>query len=91
MTASVRRHHATGGSTTLRTRILRRHLIQLAIGIVVGGLLAFWSSSADSVTVGLGFGVVAYALVMLSVCLLACVVPAQRVLKVNPIDVLRAD
>src|SRR5262249_18575731 len=51
--------------------ILRRPLIQLAAGIVFGGMLAFWIASADGITLGLGAGVAVYALVMLGVCLLA--------------------
>jgi ABC-type antimicrobial peptide transport system permease subunit len=71
--------------------ILRRPLMQLTMGIVFGGLLAFWIASANGLTLGLGFGVAGYALIMLGVCLLACVVPARRVLKVDPIAALRAE
>lgn len=34
---------------------------------------------------------VAYAAVMLGVCLLACVVPTRRALRVEPTEALRAD
>jgi predicted permease len=71
--------------------ILRRPLLQLAMGIVVGAIFAFAIASANGITLGLGFGVAGYALVMLGVCLLACLVPARRVLKVDPISALRAD
>lgn len=71
--------------------ILRRPLIQVATGIVFGGILAFEISSANGITLGLGFGVAGYALIMLGVCLLACLVPARRVLKVDPIAALRAE
>ena len=71
--------------------ILRRPLIQLSIGIVLGGVLAFAISSANGISIGLGFGVAGYAIVMLGVCLLACIVPARRVLKVDPIAALRSD
>lgn len=71
--------------------ILRRPLIQLATGMVLGGLLAFWISSADGITLGLELGVLGYVLAMFSVCLLASIVPARRVLTVDPIAALRAE
>jgi predicted permease len=71
--------------------ILRRSVGQVAAGIICGGLLAFLIASADGITLGLGVGVAGYALIMLGVCLLAGVVPARRVLKVDPIAALRAE
>jgi predicted permease len=71
--------------------ILRRPLIQMTAGIAFGGMLAFWISSADGISPGLGAGVAGYALVMLGVCLLACLVPVRRVLQVDPIAALRAE
>jgi predicted permease len=71
--------------------ILRRPLVQLATGIVLGGLFAFLIASANGITLGLGFGVAGYALIMLGVCLLACVVPGRRILKADPIAALRAE
>jgi len=71
--------------------ILRRPLIQVVTGIVLGGILTFMISSVNGVTIELGFGVGGYALVMFGVCLLASVVPARRVLAADPIAALRED
>jgi ABC-type antimicrobial peptide transport system permease subunit len=71
--------------------ILRRPLIQVLTGIVLGAVLTFMISSVNGVTIGLGVGVGGYALVMFGVCLLASVVPARRVLAADPIAALRED
>ena len=61
--------------------ILRRPLIQVTAGIVFGGLLTFAIANLEDVTLGISLvGWLAYALVMLGVCLLACVVPVRRAL-----------
>ena len=71
--------------------ILRRPLIQVATGIVFGGLLTYVIASLIDVTLGFSLGLLGYALFMLGVCLLACVVPARRALKVDAIAALRAE
>ena len=35
--------------------------------------------------------IVAYSMFMMSVCLLACIVPTRRALRVQPTDALRAE
>jgi putative ABC transport system permease protein len=74
--------------------IFRRPLIQVTCGIVVGGLLvaglpmilqAEESSARGTALVGV------YSLAMLGICLLACVVPTRRALRVEPTEALRAE
>ncbi len=71
--------------------ILRRPLIQLTAGIVFGGLLTFVIARLIEITLGFSPDLIGYVLVMLGVCLLACVVPARRALNVDPIAALRAE
>jgi putative ABC transport system permease protein len=74
--------------------IIRRPLVQIAVGIVVGGALVVLISiglfetvltATETVLIAL------YAAVMLGVCLSACAVPARRALGLQPARVLRAD
>ena len=73
--------------------IFRRPLMQIGLGVLVGGGLVGVLSR-----VALGGGmtareaglVVAYAALMLAVCLIACIVPTRRALRVDPAEVLRA-
>jgi predicted permease len=82
--------HVLGG-------ILSRGVALMGSGIAAGGALLLWA-------VGLGLGpsgrpaedVVLFAgylgatsVVMLAACLLACIGPAKRALRINPIDALR--
>ena len=72
--------------------ILRRPLRQVALGILAGAALTAWlvvnvyEGSLAPMHVAL---VAAYALFMMAVCLLACVVPTLRALRVQPTEALR--
>jgi predicted permease len=79
--------------------IFRRPLIQVGLGILVGAALIAAGGNLETEMPGLT-GVftltdlamlVAYAIVMLGVCLLACVVPTRRALGVEPTIALRID
>ena len=79
--------------------IFRRPLIQVGLGVVAGGALIALAATIETEMPGLsgdlsleGFAiVVAYAIFMLGVCLLACVVPTRRALSVEPTVALRLD
>ncbi len=71
-----------------------RPLSQVGIGILAGGVLAAALSFAilgDGLWPMGALAVVAYAGLMLAVCLLACVVPTRRALRIQPTDALRAE
>lgn len=74
------------------TAILRQPLFQVGLGVLAGfglvlALVAAISSSGLSL-VGAAW-VVAYAIVMMGVCMLACIVPIRRALRVEPTEALR--
>jgi ABC-type antimicrobial peptide transport system permease subunit len=74
--------------------IFRRPLTQVALGVVAGGVLV---GVLGSVASGSGLSaeqvalLVSYAFLMMGVCLLACIVPTQRALGVEPTEALRAE
>jgi hypothetical protein len=74
--------------------IFRRPLAQVAGGIVAGALLASAvasGESGESLSAGAVGLLVAYAVLMMGVCLLACIVPTRRALRVEPTEALRVD
>ena len=79
--------------------IFRRPLIQVGLGVVAGGALIALASTIETEMPGLSGDVslgelaivVAYAIFMLGVCLLACVVPTRRALGVEPTIALRTE
>ncbi|HVH56507.1 MAG TPA: FtsX-like permease family protein, partial [Vicinamibacterales bacterium] len=86
-----------------RSRVLlavfRRPLIQVGLGVIAGGALIAFAATLETEMPGLSGDfslgqfaiVVAYAIFMLGVCLLACVVPTRRALSVEPTVALRLD
>jgi putative ABC transport system permease protein len=74
--------------------VFARPLAQVASGIAAGGVLTALITLAvhDGALSAAQLGaVVAYAALMLGVCLLACVVPTRRALRIQPTEALRAD
>lgn len=80
--------------------IFRRPLIQVGLGILAGAALiaagrGTLATQLPEMTDGLTLSgvaiILAYATVMLGVCLLACVVPTRRALGVEPTIALRMD
>ena len=74
--------------------ILRRPLAQVGLGNVVGGILValmFAGLFESTPTVVETASIAAYAILMMGVCLLACVVPARRALRVEPASALRVE
>jgi predicted permease len=86
---------ALGASpTAVLLAVLRRPIIQLSLGIGVGVLLV---SALSGLIEGfrlqwdLAGWIVLYAAFMTSLCMLACVLPIRRALRVQPTDALRTD
>src|SRR5688572_2219965 len=79
--------------------IFRRPLIQVGLGVLAGSVLIALAATIDIRLPGhtgeLSFRQAAiiggYGIVMLGVCLLACIVPTRRALSVEPTVALRLD
>ena len=74
--------------------VLRRPLAQVGFGVVAGGLLVtitFTGLFESAPTIVEAALIAAYSLVMMGVCLLACVTPARRALNVAPAAALTAN
>jgi predicted permease len=76
--------------------VLRQGLTMALVGTALGLLLALW---ATRLLTGLLAGVAprdpltfaSIALILLSVCSLACYIPARRAMRADPVEALRAD
>jgi hypothetical protein len=74
--------------------ILRRPLTHVGVGIVLGGILvvAAFLGLLESMPTGIESALIAaYCVLMMGVCLLACVVPARRALRLEPARALMVD
>ena len=83
--------------------IFRRPLWQVVIGVATGAVLAgmFFLAltncqdgvcdDGNPVSIKGVALLVFYAMIILAVCLLACVVPTRRALSVEPVDALRSE
>lgn len=75
------------------TSVFKRPLVQIALGIGVGAILAFGLANDDLSEVHLDdFGRSAvFALSTILCCALACIVPTRRALRIQPTEALRDD
>ena len=85
------------------TSIFRRPLTQVALGVIAGSVLIavaaygmqhttqFHSANPRWLTLGELAVLIGYAILMLGVCMLACIVPTMRALRVQPTEALRAE
>ena len=86
---------ALGGSQRrILLAVFRRPLIQVALGVVAGAALLVAMSSGlvgAHLTVKAVVGIIGYSACMMVVCLLACVAPTRRALRVEPTEALRSE
>lgn len=72
--------------------VFARPLSQVGLGILAGGVLTvLLGGDLDEATPRGLLGALGYTLLMLGVCLLACIVPTRRALRIQPTEALRAD
>ena len=94
---------ALGVMRRVVTALFRRPMAHVSLGVVAGSVLIAVAAIAVQYTEefsgiqprGLTLGEIAmlvgYAVLMLGVCALACIVPSLRALRVQPMEALRAD
>lgn len=83
-------------ASTVLTLVLRQGMAMALLGTAIGVLLAAWATTALT---GLLVGVaprdpitfIAIALVLLVVSAIACLIPARRATRADPVEALRAE
>jgi putative ABC transport system permease protein len=74
------------------TAVFKRPLAQVGLGVVAGGVLTvIVNDGIEHPSPDVLLGALGYAVLMLGVCLLACIVPTRRALRIQPTEALRAD
>jgi predicted permease len=72
------------------TTVCSRAFAQIGIGILLGGVgVLALTRAVTGLAAHEALAVLVYMLVMLAVCLLACVVPTRRGLRIQPVEVLK--
>jgi putative ABC transport system permease protein len=91
------------GPRRVITSIFRRPLIQVGLGVMAGTVVIvlaaigvqntghFSGTDIGGITLGDIPLLLGYAILMFGVCILACVVPTRRALRVQPTEAMRAD
>ncbi len=72
--------------------VFARPLAQVVLGVVAGGVLTvIVNDGIEHPSLDLVLAALGYAVLMFGVCLLACIVPTRRALRIQPTEALRAD
>jgi ABC-type antimicrobial peptide transport system permease subunit len=83
-----------GNPRRIMLAVFARPLAQVTAGAFAGSALVMWISGAASFE-GLSLarcaGIAGYSALMFGVCLLACVGPTRRALRLEPTEALRVD
>ena len=82
-----------GRARRVAVAVVRRQLRQVAIGLLVGGIVTAHSLylMKNAVTAGGTLRMVAYVAAMVGVCVVATIVPARRALRVQPGEAMKAE